>query len=289
MLYADLQLHVEVDTGMGRGGIAPGSVVDVMRLTDDTPRTRITGIWSHLASGLDLSLSQEQVLRLEVAEAAVTTSGRPRPMMHIAASDVVLARTAPAYEMVRVGLTFCGELGLDAHPAPDVADEAAQLRPAMTLKAKPVRLELIAPGATVGYGGEWKAERPSRIATLPVVYADGWARASLPAAMALVRGRRVPLVGRVSMDAVCADVTDVDVVAMDDEFVLLGQQGAERITANELARIRASIPNEVLSTIGPRLPRIYRDQNTIVAMSIQADYVDHAGSAPWGSQVTAKS
>ena len=150
----------------------------------------------------------------------------------------------------------------------------------MTIKARPVRLDVLAAGATVGYGSEWTAARPSLVATLPVGYADGWTRAYWPGAAALVRGRRVPVVGRVSMDAVCVDVTEAGEVMMDDEFVLLGQQGAERITANELARVRGSIPNEVIATIGARLPRVYMNENGIVATSVQADHVDFAESAP---------
>ena len=93
-------------------------------------------------------------------------------------------------------------------------------------------------------------------ALLPIGYADGWTRRYWPGAMALVHGRRVPLVGRVSMDAVCADVTDVEGLTYEDEVVLLGGQGEERITPGELAALRGSIPNEVFTSFGPRLPRI---------------------------------
>ena len=113
-------------------------------------------------------------------------------------------------------------------------------------------------GASVGYAGEWTAERPSLIATLPIGYADGWTRAYWPGASALVRGRRVPLVGRVSMDSVCADVTDAadgGEIGMNEPFVLLGGQGDERITPVDLARLRQSIPNEVFCAFGPRLGR----------------------------------
>jgi alanine racemase len=101
------------------------------------------------------------------------------------------------------------------------------------------------------------ADRPSRIATLPVGYADGWARASSPGSSVLVRGVRAPLVGTVAMDAVAADVTDLPGVDMADEFVLLGAQGSERITATELARRRTTIPWEILTSMAYRLPRVY--------------------------------
>jgi alanine racemase len=183
--------------------------------------------------------------------------------------------------MVRVGLGFYGELGLGVEPSQAQSALAAELRPAMAVKARPVRLEVMPAGASVGYGREWTAERRSLIATLPLGYADGWVRSYWPGASALLRGRRVPLVGRVSMDAVCVDVTDVGEVTMDEEFVLLGGQGAARITPNELAGLRGSIPNEVFCSFGPRLPRVYLGEHGVVAVSHQADRVDRIPGTSW--------
>jgi alanine racemase len=245
---------------MGRGGVAPDALNEVVRLIDAARATQIAGIWSHLADGRDIALAGAQTRRFEAAVAAVAATGRSIPTRHLAATEAIFAGTAPAYEMVRVGLGFYGELGLGFEPSQAQAVLAADLRPAMAVKARPVRLEVLAAGASVGYGAEWTAERPSLIATLPLGYADGWTRAYWPGASALLRGRRVPLVGRVSMDSVCVDVTDVTdmgEVTMDEELVLLGGQGAERITPNELARLRGSIPNEVFCSFGPRLPRTY--------------------------------
>jgi alanine racemase len=252
-----LTVHVEVDTGMGRGGVSPDALKEVVRLIDATRATYIAGIWSHLTDGANAARSREQTERFDVAVAAVAATGRPIPIRHLAATEGVFVETAPAYEMVRVGLGFYGELGIGVEPSPGRSALAAQLRPAMAVKARPVRLEVLPAGASVGYGREWTAERRSLIGTLPIGYADGWTRSYWPGASALVRGRRVPLVGRVSMDSVCVDVTDVGEVTMDDEVVMLGSQGAERITANELARLRHSIPNEVLCSFGPRLHRTY--------------------------------
>jgi alanine racemase len=251
-----LRLHVEVDTGMGRGGVAPDDLVDVVRQVDTTAGTELVGIWSHLADGADPARSHAQTERYEAALARVAATGRKLPMRHVAATEGVFAGTSPAYDMVRVGLAFYGELGVGVRPSPAMAVLAGDLRRAMSVKARPVRLETIPDGATVGYGGEWTAARPSRIATLPIGYADGWTRSSWPSATALVRGRRVPLVGRVSMDSVCVDVTDVDGVTADDEFVLLGCQGDECITADHIARLRQTIPNEVFCLFGARLPRL---------------------------------
>jgi alanine racemase len=129
----------------------------------------------------------------------------------------------------------------------------------MALIARPVRVVELPAGHGVSYGPSFTTVRPSRIATLPVGYGDGWRRAFSDAASALVRGARVRLIGRVAMDAVMADVTDVpgDPVTEDDEFVLLGVQGAERITAHDLASISATISYEVVTAMSRRLPRVY--------------------------------
>ncbi len=280
----ELRLHVEVDTGMGRGGVSADALVGVVERIEATPGATVAGIWSHLADGGDVGRSLEQTQRYEAAMARVGATGRAIPVGHLAATDGVFAGTAPAYQMVRVGLGFYGELGLGIEPLASQAALASALRPALTIKARPVRLDLVAAGASVGYGGEWTAPRPSRIATLPIGYADGWTRSSWPGASALLRGRRVPLVGRVSMDSVCADVTELEAegeVTMDEVLVLLGAQGDDRITANELAGLRGTIPNEVLAGLGARLPRVYIDDRGPVAVSHQADQVDRAPGTAW--------
>lgn len=252
-----LRVHVEVDSGMARGGARPEQVLAVFEALEQAGGIEIAGLWSHLADGSSAEGSRAQVNAFERATSLVGGSGRPVPSRHIAASEGIFVGTGPAYDMARVGLAFYGELGLGVEAAPDLIDAASRLRPAMTIKARPVHLELVPTGGSVGYGGEWTAARPSLIATLPIGYADGWTRQYWPGGSALVRGQRVPIAGRISMDSTTVDVTDVPDVGMDDEFVLLGRQGTDRITANELARDRRSIPNEVLATLGPRLPRVY--------------------------------
>jgi len=279
-----LRLHVEVDTGMGRGGVAEEGLVEVVGLIDAAPATELVGIWSHLADGGDAQGSAEQAQRFEAAVARLAATGRPIPPRHLVATEGIFVATAPAYEMVRVGLGYYGELGLGVDPAPAYRALAAELRPVMRVKARPVRLERMSPGATVGYGREWTAERESVVATLPIGYADGWTRAYWPGAWALVRGRRAPLIGRVSMDSVCADVTDVAAsgeITLEDEFVLLGSQGSERITANELARLRRSITNEVFCAFGPRLPRVYLDESGVVAVAQGGEGLESAPGARW--------
>jgi alanine racemase len=158
---------------------------------------------------------------------------------------------------VRVGLAVYGVLDAGL-PIPAASQAAASaLRPTLTLSARPVAVSDIAVGDGVGYGSRWRAQRPSRVAILPVGYADGYLRGSQPGAEALVRGRRVPLVGVISMDALAVDVTDVPGLTPDEPFVLLGRQGGEVIRAADLARARNTIAWEVLSSMAPRLARVY--------------------------------
>ena len=240
---------------MGRGGVAVADLVDVVRAVDDVPATEIVGIWTHLADGTDPDRSAAQIARYESALASIAATGRAVPMRHVGATEGVFLGTAPAYDMVRVGLGFYGTLGEGIHASGSMAGLAAELRPAMTVGARPARLETMAAGSSIGYGHEWTAERESRIATIPIGYADGWTRTSWPGTAALVCGRRVPLVGRVSMDSVCADVTDVPEATIDDEMLLLGAQGDERITVDEIAAVRGTVSNEVFCAFGPRLGR----------------------------------
>jgi alanine racemase len=252
---APLRVHVEVDSGMGRGGVPPARLVESLQALR-TAGVEVVGLWSHLADGMDAERSRLQIERYEGALADAGAAGFRGLLRHLSATEGVILGTGPAYDMIRIGLGYYGELGLGVEPTGPLAALAAELRPAMSVKARPIRLEDVPARVTIGYGGEWQTTRPSRIATLPIGYADGWTRRYWPGAEAIVRGQRVPLVGRVSMDSVCADVTDVPGVTPEDEVVLLGSQGDERITAADLAALRGSIPNEVFCDFGPRLVRV---------------------------------
>lgn len=262
-----VRVHVEIDTGMGRGGTSSDGLVDVLTTLRAVPGIEVTGVWSHLADGTDPEVSAVQVARLQAALSLASASGLADITRHLVASDGFFAETAPVLDLARIGLAFYGELGLHPRIAAGRAEAAAALQPAITVKAHPVRIELVATGSTVGYGGEWRAERPSFIATIPLGYADGWKRSLWPGAEVLVRGQRAPLVGRVSMDSICVDVTDVGPMALDTEVVLLGAQGSDRITVNELAARAGTIPNDILASLGQRPPRVYVDDGRVVASS----------------------
>ena len=252
-----VRIHLGVETGMGRGGLPPEQVAAVAAEAQADPSLQLAGLWSHLHSPEDPPTSDRQLLRFEVATTALREAHIPVPPRHIAASGGIFTGDEPALDLVRPGVAIHGVLDEGLPIAPDAAEAARRLRPAMAVKARAIAFSDVPVGGTVGYGGTWRAERPTRIAVLPVGYGDGYLRGAQPGAEVLVRGRRLPMVGRVSMDAVTIDVTDVPGLDRDDEFVLLGSQDGETISAGELARRRNTITWEVLTSMAQRLARVY--------------------------------
>jgi alanine racemase len=265
----DLALHLEIDTGMTRGGAAPDAAEGLACMIRGERRVQLRGLWTHLASAEDASLAAAQVRQFEVVRAAVAGTGSPETLVHVASSGGLLCGTCPHYDLVRIGLAYYGTPPREVLESEHGRVAAAGLEGALRLIARAVRIADVAAGSAVGYGGEWRAERPSTIATLPVGYADAYQRASWPGAAVLLRGRRVPIVGRVSSDAIGVDVTDLAPVGMDEEFVLLGAQGDDAVTPAELARVRRTNEWEILIALPGRLPRVFRDEGGIVGVSYQ--------------------
>lgn len=262
----ELAVHLEVETGLSRGGVKPRAVAELARRIVDTPRTRLAGLWSHLATPEEEAATFAQDEAFERAVTALREADLPVPARHLSATGGLLTDWAPIYEGVRPGLCLYGVLPENVVIGPRATSFVERLRPAMALKCRPMRIESLPTGTPVGYGGRWRTARESRIATLPVGYGDGWVRAYAPAAQALVRGVRVPLVGTVAMDAVMADVTDVGDVGLDDEFVLIGAQDGAQIGTGELARIRTTIPWEVVTNMAYRLPRVYHAGSVLLGL-----------------------
>ena len=255
-----LRLHLEVETGLGRGGVGVDAVRSAVDRIRGAPGVRLAGIWTHLQEPGDAVRTARQVERFEAAVARLDPVVRDRPTRHLAASGGLLLGNVLSYEGVRPGLATYGLVPDELLGGTGAADlRPLRLRPILSLHARPVRVADLPPGWGISYGPTFVTARPSRIATLPLGYADGWPRSLSNRAEALVRGQRVPLVGNVAMDAVMADVTDVPgpPVTTDDEFILLGAQGAEEITVADVARLRATIGREVMTAMSRRLPRVY--------------------------------
>jgi alanine racemase len=256
-------IHLKVDTGMNRLGVARDEVAEALATLRATPGLRLDGLISHLAEADDPESASNRRQEERFAEllALLTAEERRRVAVHLANSAGALHRPASRHDLVRLGLSLYGLDPAGARaPAAD-GDEA--LEPVMSITSRIVQLRRLEPGAALGYGGRWVASRPSRIAVVPVGYADGyaWRLGRDAGATALVGGRRVPVAGAVSMDMLTLDVTDLgeggDGAALGDEVVLLGRQGGETITAWELAAAAGTIPYELLCLLGLRLPRRY--------------------------------
>jgi alanine racemase len=252
-LERPLEVHLEVETGLGRGGFDPAALPRVLARIRLASGIRLAGIWSHLGSADDPERSARQGQVFDAAAAPVAGSH------HLAASGGLIAGSAAPWQRVRPGLSIYGLAPEGLEIPADRASLAGRLAPVLSLRAQPVRVATLPAGAGVSYGDAFVTRRESRIATLPVGYGDGYQRIRTGRAEALVRGRRVPLVGTIAMDAVMADVTDIPgpSVTVDDEFVLLGRQGAEEISAVDLARLGTTISWEVLAGMARRLPRVY--------------------------------
>ena len=252
-------IHLKVDTGMTRLGIAEAELPRALEMVRESSHLELAGLLSHLADAdlLESPRNPDQERRFARAVEALSAEERSRALLHLANSAGALHFPASRHDLVRLGLALYGH-----DPAPDPErgfDEA--LEPVMSVKTRTVLVRDVAAGTRVSYGGRWTAERPSRIGVLPVGYADGYAWRLTHRASALVRGRRLPLVGSVSMDMTFVDLTDLPPgeppVEAGEEVVLLGRQGGERITVTELAEAAGTIPYELLCLLGLRLARRY--------------------------------
>lgn len=238
-------LHVKVDTGMGRIGMSPATALQTISRMMGLPSLRVGGVYTHLAQAEDAKRRREQIALFKGLVSSLAAKG-PAPLFHTANSAGMLLDSQTHFDLVRPGLALYG-----ASPVPGVRG----LSPVMTWKTRVVFLKEVAKGVRVSYGGTWRAPKRSRLATLPVGYADGYRRGFSGKASVLVRGRRCPVAGRVTMDQIVVDVTGLPRVTVGEEVVLMGKQGREEISAGELAEWAGTIPYEIFCGISARVPR----------------------------------
>jgi alanine racemase len=244
-------VHLKVDTGLGRQGSDPAAAVELAIRIARSRSLQLAGTFSHLAvPGEDDAYTDVQLLRLAQVLDAIRSAGVDPGIVHVSATGGILAGAGGFADAVRPGLGLYGMV-------PAWSDEA-ELQPILSLKALPLRIFDLPAGEAIGYGLRFRAQAATRIATLGIGYGDGWPRAHANNGWALVRGRRAPVVGAVSMDGLTVDVGEIDDVTYDDEFVLIGEQLGSRITADEVAAERRTINYEVTTALRDRLPRIRR-------------------------------
>jgi len=245
------RVHVKYDSGMGRlGNSDPDEVMALVRACAEDPDLELAGIWTHFATAdeLDLDYFEEQLGRFERLAAAVKEQ-HPGVLVHAANSAAVLRDRRAHFGMARCGVAI---YGLD----PFQRDPAEQgLQPALTLSSHVADVKRFPAGTSAGYGRKWKAPVDTWVGVIPVGYGDGVRRALTNNADVLVRGRRHPLVGTVSMDNLTIDLGPETEVQPGDEAVLIGRQGDEQILAEEMAHRLDTINYEVTCAISPRVPR----------------------------------
>lgn len=246
------RVHLKLDSGMGRLGARPEAIAALADAASD-PRLEVVGLMTHFATadeteGENAGFMLEQLVRFR-AMIGPLRDRFPRALVHAANSAATLRSADTHLDMVRCGIAIYG-----CDPANQSPDNH-NLRPAMAVASYLSSVKPLLGRESVGYGRRWRAARGTWIGAVPVGYADGYPRAYANNAQVLVGGRRVPVVGMVSMDQITVDLGPEAADRVGDEVILLGAQGAERLTAEELAAWRATINYEVTCAIGPRVRR----------------------------------
>jgi len=250
---APYPIHLKLETGMGRLGLSPEELLSLL----DDPILRgplhIEGLMTHLADadGTDSAFTERQLGLFRSLVEQIQQRGLTIPLLHTANSAAIVRFPDTHFSLVRPGIMLYGYHTLPPSiPAPD-------LKPVLSLQSTIVQLRSIPRGGTVSYNGTFVAKRPTRIAVLPIGYADGYSRRLSHRASVLIQGRRAPIIGLVCMDMIMIDVTDLGPVQVGETVTLIGQQGQESIQADEVSSWMDTIPYEVLCGIGPRVPRLY--------------------------------
>jgi alanine racemase len=247
----EVDIHLKLDTGMGRMGLLESELSMAAELLRGSPRVRLEAIYTHFANASDPRdpLTKEQQARFAVMLQKLQDLGVAAPIHHSANSPATMRGLVAPGDFARVGMSLLGGEVLEGEPA--------RLEPVLRWRTEVVRIKELPPGSAIGYGAAFRTRRTSRIAVLPVGYADGYPRILSEGGEVLLRGKRAPVAGRISMDLVTIDVTDIDGAAHGDEVILLGRQGEDEISAEELARRTSTIAYEVFCRISARVPRVY--------------------------------
>jgi alanine racemase len=251
-----LPVHVKIDTGMARLGVPLAELGAFASALAQQPELQLDGVMTHFASAeSDAESVQHQLDLFDAGCGVLEAHGLPVRRRHAANTAASIGHPRARLDLVRPGIGLFGMApGLPSAPA---------LRPVMKVRTEIVALRTLPSSASVGYGATWTARRVSHVATIPMGYGDGLSRALSNRGHVLVRGRRAPIIGAVSMDMTSVDVTDVPGAAIGDEVVVLGSQrgplGEGTLTAEEIAAKAGTIAWEVLTAVSRRVPRFYRE------------------------------
>jgi len=257
-----VRFHVEVDTGMGRTGVHLEEAEEFLAEACALPGLRLASVYTHFpdADGSDLSYARGQVSRFDALLARLAARGLKPPRVHAANSAGTMNVPGALYDWVRVGLVAYG-----LHPSRDEAK--LPLEPVMSFRSRLVQVRDLPAGANVSYARQYTTKRATRVGVVPVGYGHGYSWLLSNRGHMLVGGRRVPIMGRVTMDLTMVDVTDVPGVAVGDEVVLFGEQGGTSLPIEEVAQGSETLAYEILCTIGKRVTRLYVRQDHPVRVS----------------------
>ena len=265
-----LPIHLAVDTGMSRIGMKPGEeALELVKRVSCLKGIRIEGIFTHFsrADEKDLSCTEEQLKAFEAFDRQLREQGIPIPLRHCSNSAAIVGGlSSNQLELCRAGIALYG-----LYPSGEVRKDLAALTPALELISCVSCLRDIGPGTAVSYGGTFVADRPMRIATIPVGYGDGYPRSLSGKGAVLIHGQRAPILGRICMDQFMVDVSHIPDVRNFDEAVLLGFQGGEHISAEEIAEVSGGFHYEILCGLNKRIPRVYIREGKAVEIR---DYFD---------------
>lgn len=253
VLDKEVRVHIKVDTGMGGLGVRHEVAVKFVKEVSSLEGLFVEGIFTHFSSSCerDKGSVYEQLCIFRGILEELDGLGIDIPLRHAANSGAILEVPEAHFNMVRPGLLLYG-----LYPAEDVR-RSVELRPAMMLKSRLAFLKELEPGQTVSYGRTYKAQRPTRVGVLPLGYDNGYSLGLSNKAEVVVRGQRLPVIGRVRMNHVHIDLTELPTARVGDEVVLYGRQKGECVSVEEVSRLAGTIPYDVVCATGKANPRVY--------------------------------
>jgi len=249
------RVHLKADTGMGRVGFFPYTeAMPAIKYARNLPGLTVEGFYTHFATAdeKDKGYARKQLARFMQVVRQLKSKGICPPILHTANSAAAMEIPQSWLNLVRLGISMYGH-----YPSYEVSRHSLSLKPLMSLKSKISYLKLVPAGTCISYGCTYVTEKSTRVATIPLGYGDGYSRLLSHKAEVLIRGKRFPVIGRICMDQFMVDVSTDSEIQEGDEVVLIGNQGTDNISAEEIANLLGTINYEVLCAISKRVPRVY--------------------------------
>lgn len=260
-LNSKAKVHIAVDTGMGRIGFLPNeeSIKEIIKIFS-LPGLDVVGVFTHFSTAdeIDKSYTAMQYEKFKGLCDAIEETGIKIPLKHASNSAAIIDLKDTYLDAVRPGIILYGY-----YPSNEVKKEVLNLKPALTLKTNIVNLKKLHKDMYISYGRAFKTEKESKIATLPIGYADGYTRLLTGKAKVIINGKLAPVVGKICMDQCMVDVTELDDIKLGDEVILIGQSGDIKFNADDLAELVGTINYEILCMLQNRIPRMYKNNGIV--------------------------